>query len=109
MVSPRTAAKWAQRYRAEGIAGMVDRSSRPHTCRFQNAAMGPDLRFQAANLDHFDPRVRQDRVERRRELPGAVADEEPDVGAWSPRSTEQLARRSRSQERLPGAPPNSRI
>jgi transposase InsO family protein len=31
MVSPRTAAKWAQRYRAEGIAGMVDRSSRPHT------------------------------------------------------------------------------
>ena len=30
MVSPRTAAKWANRYRAQGPAGMVDRSSRPH-------------------------------------------------------------------------------
>ncbi len=30
MVSPRTAAKWAERYRAEGAAGMLDRSSRPH-------------------------------------------------------------------------------
>jgi transposase InsO family protein len=30
MVSPRTAAKWAHRYRDEGPAGMVDRSSRPH-------------------------------------------------------------------------------
>lgn len=30
MVSPRTAVKWADRYRTEGIAGMVDRSSRPH-------------------------------------------------------------------------------
>jgi transposase InsO family protein len=30
MVSPRTAAKWAGRYRVEGPAGMVDRSSRPH-------------------------------------------------------------------------------
>lgn len=30
MVSPRTAAKWADRYRCEGAAGMVDRSSRPH-------------------------------------------------------------------------------
>ncbi|NTW41966.1 MAG: IS481 family transposase [Cellulomonadaceae bacterium] len=30
MVSPRTAAKWAARYRAEGPAGMVDRSCRPH-------------------------------------------------------------------------------
>jgi transposase InsO family protein len=32
MVSPRTACKWADRYRAEGPAGMVDRSSRPHHC-----------------------------------------------------------------------------
>lgn len=31
MVSPRTAKKWADRYRAEGQAGMADRSSRPHT------------------------------------------------------------------------------
>jgi len=30
MVSPRTAGKWAQRYRTEGPAGMTDRSSRPH-------------------------------------------------------------------------------
>jgi transposase InsO family protein len=30
MVAPRTARKWADRYRAEGRAGMVDRSSRPH-------------------------------------------------------------------------------
>jgi transposase InsO family protein len=29
MVSPRTAAKWAGRYRTEGLAGMTDRSSRP--------------------------------------------------------------------------------
>jgi transposase InsO family protein len=31
MVAPRTARKWADRYRVEGSAGMVDRSSRPHT------------------------------------------------------------------------------
>ncbi len=29
MCSPRTAGKWAQRYRDEGAAGMADRSSRP--------------------------------------------------------------------------------
>ena len=31
MVSARTAAKWAERYRLEGPAGMADRSSRPRT------------------------------------------------------------------------------
>ena len=31
MVSPRTAKKWADRYRCEGAAGMADRSSRPHS------------------------------------------------------------------------------
>jgi transposase InsO family protein len=31
MVSPRTAKKWADRYRTEGPAGMADRSSRPHS------------------------------------------------------------------------------
>ena len=31
MVSARTARKWSDRYRAEGPAGMVDRSSRPYT------------------------------------------------------------------------------
>ena len=30
MVAPRTAKKWADRFRTEGAAGMVDRSSRPH-------------------------------------------------------------------------------
>ncbi|OMH34481.1 IS481 family transposase [Tersicoccus sp. Bi-70] len=30
LTTPRTAKKWAKRYRAEGAAGMVDRSSRPH-------------------------------------------------------------------------------
>jgi len=32
MVAPRTAKKWADRYRAEGPTGMLDRSSRPKTC-----------------------------------------------------------------------------
>lgn len=32
MVSPRTAKKWADRYRLEGEAGMADRSSRPSHC-----------------------------------------------------------------------------
>jgi transposase InsO family protein len=30
MVAVKTARKWADRYRAEGVAGMTDRSSRPH-------------------------------------------------------------------------------
>ena len=29
-VSPRTARKWFHRFQAEGIAGLQDRSSRPH-------------------------------------------------------------------------------
>src|SRR6476646_9805175 len=32
MFCPRTAKKWADRYRTEGAAGMTDRSSRPHSC-----------------------------------------------------------------------------
>jgi transposase InsO family protein len=32
-VSPRTVAKWLARYRAEGEAGLADRSSRPHRLR----------------------------------------------------------------------------
>lgn len=31
MVASKTAKKWADRYRTEGVAGMADRSSRPHT------------------------------------------------------------------------------
>ncbi|BAX97295.1 IS481 family transposase [Mycobacteroides stephanolepidis] len=30
MVAPRTAKKWADRFRVEGADGMADRSSRPH-------------------------------------------------------------------------------
>ena len=30
MVAPRTAKKWADRFRTEGVAGMADRNSRPH-------------------------------------------------------------------------------
>jgi transposase len=33
MVSPRTAREWADRYRAEGVAGMADRSAGPRTAR----------------------------------------------------------------------------
>src|SRR4051812_22157871 len=29
-VCPRTARKWVARYRSEGLAGLADRSSRPH-------------------------------------------------------------------------------
>src|SRR3954449_2982718 len=41
-VSWRTAKKWADRYRAEGPAGMVDRSSRPH--RQPNRTPAPVVR-----------------------------------------------------------------
>jgi transposase InsO family protein len=40
MVAPRTAKKWADRYRTEGAAGMVDRSSRPHLSPTKTA---PDM------------------------------------------------------------------
>src|SRR5262249_55088959 len=37
MVSTVTARKWAARYRDEGVAGMVDRSSRPWSCPHRTA------------------------------------------------------------------------
>ncbi|NEN80701.1 IS481 family transposase, partial [Nocardioides zeae] len=40
MVAPRTAKKWADRYRAEGVEGMTDRSSRPHSSPTRTS---PDL------------------------------------------------------------------
>jgi len=40
MVAPRTAKKWADRYRTEGSAGMADRSSRPHSSPTKTS---PDL------------------------------------------------------------------
>ena len=36
---PRTAQKWADRYRAEGVAGMADRSSRPHRSPTKTAGL----------------------------------------------------------------------
>ncbi|WP_175010059.1 IS481 family transposase [Cellulosimicrobium sp. TH-20] len=47
MVAPRTAKKWADRYRGEGAAGMGDRSSRPRTCPTKT---GPDLVRQIVRL-----------------------------------------------------------
>ena len=32
-VCPRTVRKWVKRYQAEGLAGLQDRSSRPHRLR----------------------------------------------------------------------------
>jgi transposase InsO family protein len=40
LVAPRTAKKWADRYRCEGVAGMSDRSSRPHSSPTKTS---PDL------------------------------------------------------------------
>src|SRR4051794_36749123 len=37
-VSERTCAKWVARYRAEGEAGLLDRSSRPHRIPHRTAA-----------------------------------------------------------------------
>jgi len=47
MVAPRTARKWADRYRTEGRAGMVDRSSRPRSCPTKTS---PDLMRQIVRL-----------------------------------------------------------
>jgi len=43
-VSRRTALKWKQRFKQEGMAGLRDRSSRPHQLR---AALSPQQRAQA--------------------------------------------------------------
>ena len=37
-VTPKTAAKWVQRYRQQGAAGLQDRSSKPHRCPRQTAS-----------------------------------------------------------------------
>ena len=48
----------------------------------QDEAFGEAVRARASgrDLDHRDARVGQDRVERRRELTRAIADEEPEPG-----------------------------
>jgi transposase InsO family protein len=38
IVSPKTVAKWVARYRQLGMAGLYDRSSRPHRCARQTAS-----------------------------------------------------------------------
>jgi transposase InsO family protein len=47
MVAPRTAKKWADRFRAEGVRGMVDRSSRP---RISPTRTRPELVRQIVKL-----------------------------------------------------------
>lgn len=47
MVAPRTAKKWAERYRTEGPPGMADRSSRPRKCPTRTS---PDLVRQIVRL-----------------------------------------------------------
>jgi len=39
-ISRQCAHKWWRRYRDEGVAGLEDRSSRPHTCPHQTAWPG---------------------------------------------------------------------
>ena len=58
----------------------------------QHEAFGEAVRSGTTgrDLDHLDARIRQHRVERRRELTGAIADEEPEPGARSPRSMTRL-------------------
>src|SRR6476620_3433213 len=43
------------------------------------------------DLDHLDAGVRQDRVERRRELAGAIADEEPETGGMAAEVHDEVA------------------
>jgi len=54
----------------------------------QDEALGEAVRPRTARRDlhHLDTRVRQDRIERRRELPGPIADEEPKPGGAPRRS-----------------------
>lgn len=49
-VSRKTAAKWTARYRAQGTAGMLDRSSAPHRqpCRTRQRGTHPSLRARAS-------------------------------------------------------------
>jgi transposase InsO family protein len=58
-VSARTASKWVARFRAEGEAGLVDRSSRPHCSprqtppeRVEAITILRRLRFTAAEISH---------------------------------------------------------
>ena len=48
----------------------------------QDEAFGEAVRTRTPgrDLDHLDACIRQDRVERRCELPGPIADEEPEPG-----------------------------
>src|SRR5689334_20985292 len=49
----------------------------------QHEAFGEAVRSSTprGDLEYFDPRVRHDRVERRRELTGPIADKEPKPGS----------------------------
>ena len=58
----------------------------------QHEAFGEAVRPRTPrrDLEYFDPRVRQDRVERSRKLTGPIADEEPEPGGTFARSMTRL-------------------
>jgi hypothetical protein len=59
----------------------------------QHEAFGVVVRHRALprNLECFDARVRKDRIERRRGLPGPIADQEPETGGTSAEIHQQVA------------------
>ena len=59
----------------------------------QHEAFGEAVRPRAPrrDLDHLDARIGQDRVERRRELAGPIADEEPEPGGMVAEVHEEVA------------------
>lgn len=54
-VSQATAHKWLRRFRSEGVAGLADRSSRPHRTRQKNLPVGPELQEKVVALLHSPP------------------------------------------------------
>lgn len=54
-VSPSTARKWVKRYQSEGLAGLNDRSSRPHNIRAINAPADQQLQDRVLALLHVPP------------------------------------------------------
>lgn len=54
-VSLPTAHKWLRRFKSEGVAGLADRSSRPHRTRQRNLPVGPELQEGVVALLHSPP------------------------------------------------------
>jgi transposase len=55
-VSPRTVHKWVRRFRAYGVDGLHDRSSRPHRIARQHLQPGKELHDAVFSLLHSPPR-----------------------------------------------------